>query len=189
MLQDFPCKPETYVKSFKAIVAALEESSGEEKARIFVQDFLVTQLYGQDVNEIWNPVDPVGILSTILKRENRNEPEFRLIRQAGPNTILASFHVGVYCDKVYLAEGNSLKSRFWTINWPLFPGTGESVAIAQEMAARNALKRIFGTEDSMKALPFGRQLKTIQSKIVSLENQPNVPLSQWTSNQGSNAQL
>ena len=71
-----------------------------------MQDFVVTQLYGQDVNEIWNPVDPVGILSTILKRENSSEPEFRLIRQAGSSTILAAYHVGVYCDKVYLAEGN-----------------------------------------------------------------------------------
>lgn len=67
-------------------------------------------------------------------------------------------------------------------------GTGESISIAQEMAARNALKRMFGTEDSMKALPFGRQLKTIQSKIISLESQPNVSLSQWTSREVSHIQ-
>lgn len=83
----------------------MKESSGEEKARIFVQDFVITQLYGQDINEIWNPVDPVGILTSIFKRENRSEPEFRLIRHAGSNTILASYNVGVYCDKVFIAEG------------------------------------------------------------------------------------
>ena len=52
--------------------------------------------------------------------------------------------------------------------------------VAQEMAAREALKRFFNTEDSAKALPFGRQLKAIQSKVVKLENQPNVPLDEWT---------
>nr|CAG4636529.1 EOG090X0DYO [Eubosmina coregoni]SVE70071.1 EOG090X0DYO [Eubosmina coregoni] len=161
---DFPCEPATYKKTFKALVAALEQSSGEEKARIFVQDLLVTMLYGQDVNEIWNPIDPVGILARILKRESRGEPEFRLIRQAGPNTILASYHVAVYSDKNFVAEG-----------------TGESIETAQEMAARDALKRFFSTEDSMRALPFGRQLKKIQEKITQLEFNPNIALNEWTS--------
>ncbi len=59
---------------------------------------------------------------------------------------------------------------------------GESLEVAQELAAREALKSFFHTDDSMRALPFGRQLKNIQSKITQLENQPNLPLSQWTSN-------
>nr|CAG4643511.1 EOG090X0DYO [Ilyocryptus agilis] len=161
---DFPCEPETFAKSLKALVAALEQTSGEEKARIFVQDLIVTQLYGRDVNELWNPRDPVGILATILKREGRGEPEFRLIRKAGANTILAVYHVGIYSDKIFIAEG-----------------AGESLEIAQEIAARDALKRLFHTEDSMKALPFGRQLKAFKSKIEQLENHPNVSLNEWTS--------
>nr|CAG4647418.1 EOG090X0DYO [Megafenestra aurita]SVE92663.1 EOG090X0DYO [Megafenestra aurita] len=163
LCSDFPCQPETYVKSLKAIIAALSKSSGEEKARIFVQDMIVTQLYGQDVNELWNPKDPVGILNAILQREGKGEPEFRLIRKAGSNTILAVYHVGIYTDKNFIAEG-----------------AGESVETAQEMAARDALKRLFNTENSMNALPFGRQLKNIQSKIAQFELRPNLPLSQWT---------
>nr|SVE77263.1 EOG090X0DYO [Daphnia lumholtzi]SVE77875.1 EOG090X0DYO [Daphnia lumholtzi]SVE78505.1 EOG090X0DYO [Daphnia lumholtzi] len=161
---DFPCKTETYVKSFKAVVAALAESSGEERARVFVQDLVVTQLYGQDVNELWNPVDPVGNLTAILKREGKAEPEFRLIRQSGSSSILAVYYVGVYSDKNFISEG-----------------AGESLEVAKEMAAREALKKLFHTEDSMRALPFGRQLKNIQSKIAQLENQPNVQLSEWIS--------
>nr|CAG4649700.1 EOG090X0DYO [Scapholeberis mucronata]SVE93891.1 EOG090X0DYO [Scapholeberis mucronata] len=160
---DFPCETETYVKSLNAIVAALKESSGEERARLFVQDLIVTQIYGRDVNELWNPKDPIGILTSILKREGKGEPEFRIIRQTATNTILAVYHVGVYSDKNFIAEGG-----------------GESVEIAQDMAARDALKRFFHTDDAMKALPFGRQLKSIQSKIAELENQPNLPLSQWS---------
>nr|CAG4638065.1 EOG090X0DYO [Chydorus sphaericus] len=160
---DFPPLPETFVKSLQAIIAALEESSGEEKARIFVQDLIITQLYGKDVNELWNPLNPAGILASILEREGKAEPEFRLIRHAGSKTILAVYHVAVYCDKVYIAEGS-----------------GESLEIAQEMAAREALKKFFETEDSMKALPFGRQLKAVQSKVVKLEHRPNVPLNEWS---------
>ena len=64
-------------------------------------------------------------------------------------------------------------------------GTGESLEIAQEMAARDGLKRLFHTKDSMKALPFGRQLKDVQPKIAQLENAPNVPLNEWTSSKFS----
>ena len=70
---------------------------------------IVTQLYGKDVNEIWNPVNPVGILAEILAREGKAEPEFRLIRQAGHGTILAAYHVGVYSDKILIASGNKKK--------------------------------------------------------------------------------
>nr|CAG4642056.1 EOG090X0DYO [Eurycercus lamellatus] len=165
---DFPCEQTTYDKSLKAVVAAVSESSGEEKARIFVQDFILTQLYGKDVNELWNPTDPTGILAKILEREGKPEPEFRLIRHTGSNTILAVYHVGVYSDKNFIAEG-----------------AGESVEIAQEMASREALKRFFHTEDSMRALPFGRQLAAIQSKVVKLENHPNISLNEWTSDKTS----
>ena len=53
------------------------------------------------------------------------------------------------------------------------------------MAARDALKRFFSTEDSMRALPFGRQLKTIQTKITQLELHPNIALNEWTSDKVS----
>nr|CAG4637367.1 EOG090X0DYO [Ceriodaphnia reticulata]SVE73203.1 EOG090X0DYO [Ceriodaphnia reticulata] len=164
LCSDFPCKTTTYVKSFKAVVAALADSTGEERARIFVQDLVVTQLYNQDVNELWNPQNPVENLTAILKREGKGEPEFRLIRQTGANSILAVYNVAVYSDKNFIAES-----------------AGESLEVAQELAAREALKTFFHTDDSMRALPFGRQLKNIQSKIAQLENQPNVPLSKWTS--------
>lgn len=162
----------------------MAESSGEERARIFVQDVVVTQLYGQDVNELWNPVDPIGNLTAILKREGKAEPEFRLIRQAGSNSILAVYYVGVYSDKAFIAEGKFtfhvyIKVGFHKVIYDT--GAGESLEVAKEMAAREALKHFFHTEDSMRALPFGRQLKNIQSKIAQLENQPNLPLSKWIS--------
>jgi len=161
---EFPCLDETFSKSFQALVTALEKSSGEERARMFVHDLVLTQLYGMDVNELWNPNDPAGILNTILLKNGMGESEFRLIRQAGSNTLLAVYHVAVYSDKTFIASG-----------------TGESVEIAQEMAARNGLKKLFHTDDSMKALPFGRQLKEhLQKKIKDLENIPNISLHEWT---------
>ena len=104
--QEFPCIDETFSKSFKALVAALEKSSGEERARTFVHDLVLTQLYGKDVNELWNPTDPVGNLNTILNKNRLEEAEFRLIRKAGANSLLAVYHVAVYSDKTFVASGN-----------------------------------------------------------------------------------
>merc|ERR1712136_796 len=159
---EFPCLDETLSRSFQAVVAALEKSSSEERARTLVQDLVITQLYGKDINELWNPADPARILNTILHKNGMNESEFRLIRKAGSNTLLAVYHVGIYSNKTFVASG-----------------TGESVEIAQEMAARNGLKKLFHTDDSMRALPFGRQLKELQQKIKDLENTPNVSLHEW----------
>ena len=87
-------------------MAALEKSSSEERARTFVQDLVITQLYGKDINELWNPADPARILNTILHKNGMNESEFRLIRKAGSNTLLAVYHVGIYSNKTFVASGN-----------------------------------------------------------------------------------
>ncbi len=89
-----------------AVIGALEQSSGQDRAKVFVQDLIITQLYGQDINAIWNPIDPVGIFCSILLRDGRAEPEFRLIRSAGTNTVLSVYHVGIYSNKELLATGN-----------------------------------------------------------------------------------
>jgi len=163
---EFPCLDETMSNSFKAVVAALEMSSGLERARMFVQDLVLSQLHGKDINELWNPMDPLGILNNILKSNGMSGSELRLLRQAGANSLLAVYHVGVYSNKKLIASG-----------------AGESLEIAQEMAARNGLKSFFHTDDSMRALPFGRQLQKSQKKMTQHENSPNVSLHEWTLDQ------
>ena len=64
-------------------------------------------------------------------------------------------------------------------------GIGENVETAQEMAALDALKRLFLTDDAMKALPFGRQLKPLEEKMIQCEKQPNMSISDWTSDKFS----
>ncbi len=70
---------------------------------------------------------------------------------------------------------------FYLVYFSICAGAGENIEIAQEMAALDGLKRLFHTEDAMKALPFGRQLKSLQGKVTSCENKPNLRLSEWSS--------
>ncbi|XP_069679905.1 large ribosomal subunit protein mL44 isoform X2 [Periplaneta americana] len=160
LCSDFPVTDTTLAKTFKAIVGALAESSGEDKAREFVRDFVLTQLAGKDVNEIWVVQDPMKILTDILKRDGKSEPEPRLINECGRNTILASYQVAVYCSKEFMGVGY-----------------GETISIAVEMAARDALKRLFQTTENMKPIPFTMNVN------VPLNNKfkQNVSVDNWNS--------
>ncbi|CAH0402737.1 unnamed protein product [Chilo suppressalis] len=129
---EYPVDRFILANAFKAIVGALLQSSGDERAAHFVRDFVIAQLQGKDVNEFWTIDDPYEMLTNILKKEGATlEP--RLIGEAGKNTILACYRVGLYVEKKMISSGY-----------------GESIKIAKEMGAREALKKIFGTEDHMK---------------------------------------
>ncbi|XP_063833088.1 large ribosomal subunit protein mL44 [Ostrinia nubilalis] len=133
---EYPVDNLILANAFKAIVGALLQSSGEVSAAHFVRDFVITQLQGKDVNEYWSIEDPWGMLTSLLAKDN-STVEPRLIGETGKNTLLACFRVGLYVDKQMISSG-----------------FGETVATAKEMAAREALKKIFGTEDHMKPINF-----------------------------------
>ncbi|KDR19986.1 39S ribosomal protein L44, mitochondrial [Zootermopsis nevadensis] len=157
---DFPVEEVTLATTLKALVGALAESSGAVRAREFVRDFILTQLAGRDINEFWEIKDPMRTLADILKRDGRGEPEPRLINESGRNTILATYQVAVYSDKQFIGLGY-----------------GESISIAVEMAAHDALKRLFHTTENMKPIPF-----TVDVRSMSYdESKWNTSVNDWSS--------
>ncbi|VVC88790.1 39S ribosomal protein L44, mitochondrial isoform X3 [Leptidea sinapis] len=133
---EYPVDNYKLANTFKAIVGALYRSSGEERTAHFVRDFVITQLQGQDVNEFLHIEDPWKLLKELISKAGSNiEP--RLIGQAGTNTLLACYRVGIYINKEMLSAG-----------------FGETVNIAKEMASREALKKLFGTQENMYPINF-----------------------------------
>lgn len=61
-----------------------------------LQDFLVTQLIGKDLFDMWTVVNPMGLLVEELTKRNVPLPEPRLIRSAGASTVLPLYFVGLY---------------------------------------------------------------------------------------------
>lgn len=61
-----------------------------------LQDFLVTQLIGKDLFDMWTVVNPMGLLVEELTKRKVPLPEPRLIRAAGANTVLPLYFVGLY---------------------------------------------------------------------------------------------
>lgn len=96
---EYPVETETYSTTLKAIIGALYECSGLNRANLFVRDFIITQLEGKDIHEFLQIKDPLKIVNEILNRDNREPCEPRIICKSGVNTILANYHVGLYSNK------------------------------------------------------------------------------------------
>ncbi|XP_029923721.1 large ribosomal subunit protein mL44 [Myripristis murdjan] len=140
MSAEFPVPDDVLHSTFMAVIGALQESSGAERAGFFLRDFLVTQLIGKDLFDMWTVVDPMGLLMEELKQRNLPAPEPRLIRSAGASTVLPLYFVGLYSDKKFLAQG-----------------PGETLLAAEEEAARVALRKLYGFTENRRPSDFSPQ--------------------------------
>ncbi|KFP86657.1 hypothetical protein N310_07822, partial [Acanthisitta chloris] len=139
LCRDFPAPPQVLQRTFLAVVGALLGSSGPERTGIFVRDFLVPQLIGKDLFEIWEVINPMGLLVEELTKRNISAPEPRITRQLGVSTVLPLYFVGLYCDKKILAEG-----------------PGETLLAAEEEAARVALRKLYGYTENRRPWDYSR---------------------------------
>lgn len=103
--QEFPVEERTLSNTFKAVVSALKRSSDLQRAEHFVRDFVLSQMNGKDVYEIWNPKEPYHYLKQLLNKKGISDLEPRLCNQSAANTILACFQVGLYSNKKLLGIG------------------------------------------------------------------------------------
>lgn len=141
---EFPVSEQTLASSFKALVGALFESSGEAKAFEFIRDFVVTQLNQVDINEFWEIDNHFELLNEICKDKKLGEPEPRLISEVGKNTLLAVYQVGIYCNKRMIGSG-----------------FGEDATIATEDAAKDSLRNFFQTNTNMRPFDFKMPVEAV----------------------------
>ncbi|NXK48909.1 RM44 protein, partial [Chauna torquata] len=149
---EFPVPPDVLQRTFFAVIGALLDSSGPEKTGIFVRDFLIPQLIGKDLFEIWKVVNPMGLLVEELTKRNISSPEPRITRQLGVSTVLPLYFVGLYCDKKIIAEG-----------------PGETLLAAEEEAARVALRKLYGYTENRRPWDYSKpkQEQTTEKAISS----------------------
>lgn len=145
LTQEFPPSKESLSRTFKAVIGALDHDQGLERSELFVQDFILTQLVGKSISDVWVIKNPMGILTEILKKQQRGLPEPRLLWGSGSETILSTYMVGIYSDKELIGQS-----------------FGETVTIAEEMAANNALDRIFEITSCAHPLPFGEKGRSLK---------------------------
>lgn len=96
---------------------------------------------------MWEIQRPIQTLQEFCKNNKYAEPEPRLLNDAGKNTILAVYHVGIYCDRRLLAAG-----------------FGDDVNTAIEVAAINCLKKLYDI-DNPRPYNFKINLKEIEETL------------------------
>ncbi|XP_077468362.1 large ribosomal subunit protein mL44 [Stigmatopora argus] len=151
MSLQFPVPDSVLHSTFMAVIATLHQSSGTERTRYFLRDFLVTHLIGKDLFDLWTVVNPMGLLVEELNKRTIPLPEPRLIRSAGSSTVLPLYFVGLYSNKNLLAQG-----------------PGETLIAAEEEAARVALRQLYGFTDNRRPLDFSPQLQHEQPLLKSV---------------------
>ncbi|NXP03304.1 RM44 protein, partial [Thinocorus orbignyianus] len=139
LCKEFPVPPGVLQRTFFAVIGALLSSSGPENTGIFVRDFLIPQLIGKDLFEIWEVINPMGLLVEELAKRNIPSPEPRITRQLGVSTVLPLYFVGLYCDKKIIAEG-----------------PGETLLAAEEEAARVALRKLYGYTENRRPWDYSK---------------------------------
>nr|XP_033814538.1 39S ribosomal protein L44, mitochondrial [Geotrypetes seraphini]XP_033814539.1 39S ribosomal protein L44, mitochondrial [Geotrypetes seraphini] len=146
---EFPVPQNVLQCTFNAVLGALLQSKGPQRTEIFIRDFLITQLIGKDLFDVWTVVNPMGLLVDELAKRNISAPEPRLTRQSGVSTVMPLYFVGLYCDKKLLAEG-----------------PGETMLAAEEEVARVALRKLYGYTDNRRPWDYftpRQELRTVKA--------------------------
>nr|XP_036675171.1 39S ribosomal protein L44, mitochondrial [Drosophila suzukii] len=140
---EYPPSAESLAQSLQAVIGALANSSGIERAFLFVRDFICTQLNQKDLLDVWTPQEPLQLLDKICQERKLGEAEPRMLGDCGRNTVLAAYQVGIYANRQLLGKG-----------------FGEDLKTATETAAIDALQSIFDTHDNRRPFDFSVQLET-----------------------------
>jgi len=145
-------------KCLHATVGALALSTDVQRAQEFVLDILVSQLADKDLFElIDSEVTSFDLLKSIFKSHLDASLEPRIIRAAASQTILSSYTIGIYSDKD--PDGASAKTFVGS-------GLGETIDIAVDMAAKDALRSFFGLHPGVR-LSFGREARKLKVDMDS----------------------
>lgn len=145
---EYPPSNDSMAQSMLAVIGALEQSAGMERAFIFVRDFICTQLNQKDILELWHIEKPEKLLQEICQERKLSTPEPRLLGDCGKNTVLAAYHVGLYSDKKLIGKG-----------------FGEDIDSAVKTASLDALQSIFGICDNMKPFNFNLEVESQSQKL------------------------
>ncbi|XP_045415060.1 39S ribosomal protein L44, mitochondrial [Lemur catta] len=144
---EFPVPLPVLQRTFFAVIGALLQSSGPERTALFIRDFLITQMTGKELFEMWKIINPMGLLLEELKKRNISAPEPRLTRQSGSTTLLPLYFVGLYCDKKLIAEG-----------------PGETILVAEEEAARVALRKLYGFTENRRPWDYSKPEENLRAQ-------------------------
>ncbi|EFO21321.1 hypothetical protein LOAG_07168 [Loa loa] len=129
---EFPPSNASLCNAFKALIATLPY----QRAIALIRNVIMAQLVDLDIEEVFPLAEPLAVLRFVIFSSTGMEVEPRLLRSAGEISAEPIFIAGIYANKRLIGQG-----------------PGETISIAVDMAAMNALMRCWGVTADKK-FPF-----------------------------------
>lgn len=137
---EFPPSEKTLSQTVLSLIGTIATEYNEKQAQNFITDFVLTNLNGADILEIWN-IEVLGLsLNRYLRNKNLPEYEPRIMFQSAVGTLEACYLVGLYVDQKLIGHSG-----------------GESPAIAKHMAEMDAFRNIFDLGLDRVVFKFGQE--------------------------------
>ncbi|CAG9538542.1 unnamed protein product [Cercopithifilaria johnstoni] len=129
---EFPPSIPSLCNAFKALLATLPY----HRATALIRNVIVAQLSDLDIEEVFPLAEPFAVLQCFMSSNAGMEVEPRLLRSTGEISAEPMFVAGIYANKKLIGQG-----------------PGETISIAVDMAAMDALMRCWGVTADRK-FPF-----------------------------------
>lgn len=145
MSAEWPPSARTMADTVRALVAGIELDLDLGRARRFIADMVISYLNDKDIlDDVWRIPNPRETLNLILANSQLPSYEPRLMFQVGARSLEACHLVGLYSNKRLLGSS-----------------AGETLPIAEECAALDALQRLFDLRDGREPLIYGEAADSI----------------------------
>lgn len=101
-------RPEDVIcDAFFAFIGAIYIDQGPVEARRFVDDFVITQLQGEELHKILHFPSAEIVLTNIFITSRREKPIARVIQESGVKTDFPIYVVGVFSGERMISEASS----------------------------------------------------------------------------------
>lgn len=100
-------KEDIICDTFFALVGAIYLDQGSSEARRFVEDFVITQLQGEELYKLLHFDCPEKVLGNIFAVQGKEKPVARVIQESGVNSPVPVYVVGVFSGDEMIAEASS----------------------------------------------------------------------------------
>lgn len=142
---EWPPSELTMANTVRALIAGIEADLGVERVRRFVVDMIISYLNDKDIlDDVWHIPNPRETLNLILKNSQLPAYEPRIMFQTGVRTLEPCHIVGLYVNHKFLGSN-----------------AGETLSIAEDCAALDALQRLFDLKEDRAPYIYGEASENI----------------------------
>lgn len=156
LTSEWPPATATLANTVRALLAGIEADLGLARVQRFIVDMIVSYLNDKDIlDDVWQIPNPKETLNLLLNNSQLPPYEPRIMFQTGVRTLESCHLVGLYVNQRLLGSS-----------------AGETLPIAEECAALNALQRLFDLGDQRQPLVYGEASEQIDYASHTREHEP-----------------